>query len=116
MNDLQHAKPPKPTSVKKILAQMELNNAVDSMGRPIELSYYQVQRALHLMGYTYGAAGHHHVAKESVANVKYRKHYVKLMLDNTDEDGLPIRPVIVMDESYVVSERVHPPVIYIQMW
>lgn len=102
IHDLQHHKPPLPTSIKKIQAQIELNDVVDSLGNALDLSYGQVNRAMHLMGYRYGAAGTHHVAKESAANIAYRKHYVNLMLDNTDENGLPIRPVIVMDESYVV--------------
>jgi len=38
---------------------------------------------------------------ESAANVAYRKKYVQERLSNLDENGVPIRPEVFLDESYI---------------
>ena len=54
------------------------------------------------IGYQWGAAGHHHVSKESEANLLYRSRYLHMKVANRDENGLPINPEIFMDESFCV--------------
>eukprot|EP01047_Picozoa_sp_COSAG01_P062101 COSAG01_NODE_7845_length_3028_cov_8.342438_3_plen_240_part_00 len=90
-----------PTSVPKIKRHMEAHGFTDVDGNAIVLPKHRILRILQICGYRFGSAGHHHVAKDSKANKNYRVHYVHGMRKNRDEDGLPIRPEVYYDESYV---------------
>ena len=61
----------------------------------------RIIRILQICGYRFGAAGHHHVAKESKGNKAYRLKYLRRMLRGRDANGMPIQPEIYYDESYV---------------
>lgn len=90
-----------PTSVPKIKKHMEENGFMDAAGNAIVLPKHRILRILQICGYRFGCAGHHHVAKDSKANKNYRVHYAHGMRKNRDKDGLPIRPEVYYDESYV---------------
>ena len=92
-----------PTSAAKIKKYLEENKILDGSGNPVILSKWRITHILKICGYKFGAAGHHHVAKESPGNKVHRMKYCKRMKSNRDENGLPIQPEVYYDESYVSS-------------
>ena len=93
-----------PTSCPKIKQWIEDNEDLRTeSGEKITLSTTRINRILTICGYNFGSAGHHHVAKESRANKRYRQKYLAKIMANRDKDGLPIRPEVYYDESFVSS-------------
>ena len=69
-----------PNSVPKITEKVEgYTRAMRPQNKDedevVALSEKQVRNIMHKMGYKWGAAGHHHVSKESAANLLYRSRY-----------------------------------------
>ena len=61
----------RPVSIPKLQAEIIANSSQYN-----NLSRNQIRRILRITGHVYGSAAHHHVDKESAANMKYRAVYI----------------------------------------
>jgi hypothetical protein len=89
----------KPCSVPALQKWIRVNHSVCS-------SRSQIRRILRICGYVFGCAAHHHVNKESDANMLYRARYLRRKRDSRKArmhaDGyyVPELTEIYLDESY----------------
>ena len=90
---------PVPTNDAKIARYLQENNVLDENGEKITLSKDKSIRILQICGYRFGAAGHHHVAKESKGNKAYRMKYLDRMLK-----GIETQTACPSSQKYITTK------------